>query len=449
MRFMSLAYLVSVMPVLACSASGGTSPNQQQGGAGGQGGVGVDASPTYDAPTAFDVFVPPDVIPGVIRDGDTCQGITRAAEPFPLDMYVMMDQSGSMKGPIDINPFGPTQWDAVKSAFVGFLNGTSPEGMSMGIQYFPLALKPWSTLPQCSNGSCGSGASCLSTETGNYCLSTCGSDANCDPKSDCMSFENNAGDTLKVCSNDSCDPGAYAKPEVPIGAIPGVNQQLLASLDKHGPTSMTPSAPALEGAIRYAREWANDHPDHTTVVVFATDGQPTVCNKALIATEDVKAIAREGLSGSPSVRTFVLGVIPMGMGMISGSLNEVAFAGGTGQAHLVTVGPNMAEDFKNKLEAIRGASMDCEFKLPNGGTGLDYNQVNVLYVAHDKQKYDLYYVGSPNACDPNIGGWYYDVDPKGGTPTKIVLCPQNCGFIQGYGGSVEIKIGCETITPPK
>jgi hypothetical protein len=63
---------------------------------------------------------------------------------------------------------------------------------------------------------------------------------------------------------------------------------------------MTSSAPALQGALDHAKQWASGHPDHTTVVVFATDGLPTVCLK-----DDVETIAKQG---NPSVRKSVVGV---------------------------------------------------------------------------------------------------------------------------------------------
>ena len=44
---------------------------------------------------------------------------------------------------------------------------------------------------------------------------------------------------------------------------------------QHGPGGGTPTAPALQGAIDYAKQWVLQNPTHTTIVLFATDGDPT------------------------------------------------------------------------------------------------------------------------------------------------------------------------------
>jgi len=41
--------------------------------------------------------------------------------------------------------------------------------------------------------------------------------------------------------------------------------------------TMTPTVPALQGAINYAKAYAPQHLDRKTIVVFATDGMPTEC----------------------------------------------------------------------------------------------------------------------------------------------------------------------------
>ena len=234
----------------------------------------------------------------------------------------------------------------------------------MGIQYFPLPIAPWEPLECSSETDCASGSICVKLDNGKHCVAKCTSDANCPAVSECMSFDDGNGGTLKFCSNDSCDVSAYATPEVPIAPIPSVNAEILASLNAHSPLTMTPSAPALEGAIQYARSWATQHPGHTTIVIFATDGQPTACSKAAFPINEVKSIAAAGVNGSPSIRTFVIGVLSAGAGPLGNSLHEVAKAGGTNQALIVQVNQDMTAQFKAALEAIRGAFMQCEFKCP-------------------------------------------------------------------------------------
>jgi hypothetical protein len=46
------------------------------------------------------------------------------------------------------------------------------------------------------------------------------------------------------------------------------------------------------------------------------------------------------------------------------------------------------------------------------------------------------------------GGWYYDVDPAMGKPTRVIACPATCSeFKAGTGKSqVSLAYGCRTRT---
>ncbi len=390
---------------------------------------------------------------GVWVEAGDCTGISAAAEPYPLDMYVMMDQSGSMGAPVGF--LGKTQWTAVTDAFVDFLQGTPSQGLSMGIQFFPLPITPWDQVSTCDpkSPSCASDSACVGMDNGDHCMKTC-TGGTCANGGDCMSVDTGTGgsggsSSIKICNNDSCDPSRYAEPEVEIAALPGNNTLIINAIKAHGPLTMTPSAPALDGAMQHAQQWAGQHSDHTTVVVFATDGMPTVCaGDALFPINDVKKIAEAGVKGTPSVKTFVIGVLAVGA-MGANNLHAVAAAGGTNKAFIIQANQDMTAQFSAALESIRGAMMECEFKIPQTGAVLDYDKVNVVYQAVDSSKHDVYYVENAGQCHPTNGGWYYDQDPAaGGTPEKILLCPQSCDFIHAHGGKIDIVIGCKTLKPP-
>lgn len=385
-----------------------------------------------------------------LGDGDVCTATSVAAEPYPLDMYVMMDQSGSMSSPAGMLPTSPTKWQAVAAAFQSFMQTTSSTGLSMGIQYFPLPVAPWSSMTVCDPNDAAAcpGGMCVTVDTGSFCHASCSVAADCSAASECRA----ASSTTNFCSNDSCDFGAYATPEVGIAELPGVAPAINTSLSAHGPQTMTPSAPALHGAVEYGKQWATAHPEHTTIVVFATDGMPTVCPAGASDAELInltKQAAQAGVQATPPVRTFVIGVVTPGDIFANNNLNAIATAGGTYNALILNPNQDLTTQFSQALEAIRGASMQCEFKVPDTGAMLDYGKVNVIYTAVDQQKYPVYYVGDAAHCDPTDGGWYYDIDPAAGKPTKILLCPQSCTFMQKYGGKIDIQMGCKTITPPK
>ena len=63
----------------------------------------------------------------------------------------------------------------------------------------------------------------------------------------------------------------------------------------------------------------------------------------------------------------------------------------------------------------------------------------------------VYYVKDEDSCDPDKGGWHYDVEPSTGVPKRIVLCAKTCEDARkDESGRVDVDIGCDTITmPPK
>lgn len=175
-----------------------------------------------------------------------CAGETIKAEKLLLDLYVMMDQSGSM---LEKAANGQTKWDATKQALTAFLNDPASGTIGVGIQYFPLP---------------GPG------------------------------------------TTDSCDTTLYATPEVEIAPLPGVASAIVTSLGKHTPDNNTPTSAALTGAIDHAKAFSKSHPGHRAVVVLTTDGDPTKCSPTDIPS--IAQIAADGYSSTPSTPTFVIGV---------------------------------------------------------------------------------------------------------------------------------------------
>jgi hypothetical protein len=102
----------------------------------------------------------PGTTPGAPDTGG-CLGETRQAEAIELDMFVMLDLSGSM---LDRLPAAPstTKWDAVRGSLESFVRAPETAGIGIGLQYFPQAN---SGVPfACnSNADCGSGGPCTSS----------------------------------------------------------------------------------------------------------------------------------------------------------------------------------------------------------------------------------------------------------------------------------------------
>jgi len=68
---------------------------------------------------------------------DACAAMFTPGMPVPVDVYVMLDISGSMLDPAGGAGAATTKWAAVQSALAAFFSDASSAGLSVAIQYFP------------------------------------------------------------------------------------------------------------------------------------------------------------------------------------------------------------------------------------------------------------------------------------------------------------------------
>lgn len=330
---------------------------------------------------------------GSLTDGGACVSESRRGEGIPLDIFVMWDRSGSMDDEVN----GGIKWNLVVSAFQAFLTDPGSEGISVGLQYFPL-------------------------------------DLNGNP----VTQSQGGGRRGPNDANTSCNEAHYAAASVPIAPLPGNAAAISSSLAALAPAGRTPTRVALGGAIQHAQQWAAQHPERTVIVVLQTDGQPNVCDSTVDA---VAQVAAAGFSGVPSIPTYVIGV-----GSELGNLNTIAQAGGTGQAIVVDTTQDTSAQFLAALNAIRGdAQIPCEYRLPDSTATqiIDPERVNVSFVSGTGITTDLRQAASPAECDAASGGWYYD-DPT--VPTRIQLCDSTCNaVISDPDGQIDVLLGCTTI----
>ena len=138
--------------------------------------------------------------PGVEDPGAQCLGETHEAEKIGLDMFVMLDISGSM---LDVLPQAAvgaaptTKWDAVRESLESFVAAPDTADIGVGLQYFPQNNDgvPFSCV---SNDECGAGGPCTNTIcVGPGELEIAGDGA---PP---FSFVRVSGDTPVFCSGDN------------------------------------------------------------------------------------------------------------------------------------------------------------------------------------------------------------------------------------------------------
>lgn len=409
-----------------------------------------------------------------LSEADSCVTSKVDAERVPVDMFIMLDRSGSMLAETGA---GPTKWDATREALDNFIKDPRSEGLGVGLQYFPIG-KPGVPDTCTKDADCGSADNgpcinrlCQPARFGpSIPITFCVSDADCPLLSGgCVPAGQCASDATLACfslgadgcgAGDDCQPLAgecygfatceaadYAKPEVAIAALPGNAAALTASLIVAKPLGLTPTYAALGGALEQARAQAKSNPSHRVVAVLATDGTPAGCAKDDVT--NVQMLATQGVSGNPSVWTYVVGVFGPDETDARANLDAWASAGGTSSAFIVDPQQDVSAQFLEALEKIRGSVLACEYNIPPSpkGGALDFNAVNVALV-NDQQSLDFKYVGDPSRCNLTTSGWYYDVDPKNGTPTKISVCEQACHMLQAAtNGRVEVRLGCVTQGP--
>jgi hypothetical protein len=398
-----------------------------------------------------------------------CAGSFQSAERLPLDIYVMMDRSGSMTE--DTSKM-LSKWDAVKAALESFF-ANAGTGVAVGIQYFPIPDPGVPVVCDPQNDQCGVHGPC-EHQTQKYCLSNaglyaCNSDANCKPLgggTKCVEWgacEKTAGTlcypiggtacggneacvTNNACTNAECVVADYSAPAVAISDLPAAAPALMASVEAQTPGGGTPTGPALQGAMDYASSWASTHKDHVTVVVLATDGLPSGCTPSDIP--GIAQIAATGAAASPSIRTYVIGVFTPADIQAGATTNLDAISqAGMGQTFTVSSGSDVTAEFLAALDTIRKSALGCEYQIPvpaNGGT-LEYDKVNVVYTPGGTSTPTTLPGVTDLASCPATGGWYYD---NASAPTKVLLCPGSCDAVKADAtAKLEVELGCQTQKP--
>lgn len=462
------------------TGAGGGSTGAAGGGSTGNTTGGVDANVSADA---------------------ACATSSAGAVPVPLDLYFLMDSSKSMA---DQTGAGTTKWAAVTSALNMFFSDPGSAGLGVGLKYFPdeQPASPAGPPASCTMdsqcmvggtnyGPCDFRDTCVSsgaytTQVSPLCLTAadCGSQT-CSRIQDCGAGPSNsenycaAGPTAAAnactvpgtttpCSTfpgychlrDICMSTKYATPNVPVLTLPDTAGMLSASLTGHSPDGYTPTGPALAGAVSFAQQRQASNPDHKVAIVLVTDGlpggflpgfPPAECAPSTISgANSISTIAMAAAAGTPPILTFVVGIFnpASAEGMAApANLLALASAGGTGSAVIIDVTQNdVTPKLRAALAQAQTKAIACSYQIPAATHGTaDLGKVNVQFTSGAGAVSTIGHTTSKDAC--SAGGWYYDIDPSVGTPTKIIACDSTCATFQadGSSGHVDIVLGCMTI----
>jgi VWA domain-containing protein len=331
-----------------------------------------------------------------LEDGDACREVVFAAQSNPVNVLILLDRSVSMTEDADTNVPGVSRWDAVTSALRLFVNSPQAAGARVGLQFFGLM-----------NG------------------------------------------------NDDCGVDKYATPAVPVAPLEDNRAALLAAIDGTLPGSLTPTAPAVAGALSYALQVAQAPANGgvPTVMVLASDGIPSECGplddngQAIVSFQEIIDTLRSystpptdaaGTPTVPPVRTFIVGTREL-----QNNAQALANAGG-GQAFLVgggTPGANLEQRFLDALLSIVVKPLDCEIDVPqtapDTGDAIDFDKVRLRFTgASSGSTTEFPRADGPGACGNNSAWFYEDAIP----PQKIFLCKRAC---DGLGaGELKLELGC-------
>lgn len=275
-------------------------------------------------------------------DAPACVGVRVEAESLPVDLFAVVDRSGSMG---DATLTGVSKWYATKMAFHDFLEH-APSGMGFGLSLFPVL---------------GSGGR-------------------------------------------SCASEYYREQALPIGDVTQMTSGALKRLDALPPQGQTPTAPALISALDLASSYALSHVDRSVVVVLATDGLPTACKPT--DTAALARLAKAALEGPAHVRTVVVASRSLDGTDLSGLEQIAAAGGTGRSlvidpradfAQQLTGALSAA--------AAREVACDLAIPEPPPGAHLDYDAVNVV-LDSAKGRVTLPRVAGPASCTPAGGWYY-------------------------------------------
>lgn len=334
-----------------------------------------------------------------------CSVFTGSSELAALDVFFMLDTSGSMALP---TPNGVPKLRTVGSALTTFFLARESAGIGVALDYFP-ALQSFVS-ERCTvaegNDACGTNGACTSLS----------SDAPC-TDDECW------------CSNrEGCNSVAYETPSFPIAQLPAAQEALFENFNAEArPGGSTPTLPALTGVLELATSWLEDNPDHEAIVVLATDGIPTSCRGDSLGTaEDVTRIADVAARGvDRGVRTFVVGVFSEEEAEESQtSLDLIAAAGGSDAAYIATL-EDASANFLDALNQIRLTAKACELSIGIDDS-FDPSAVWVRLEPEANQELWVERVADVSACG-EAGGFYFDPPPNpGDRQLQLTLCQETC-----------------------
>jgi hypothetical protein len=324
----------------AASGAGGAAAGSGTGG-GGTGGGSSDAANLDDVAFRYDAE-PEDAS---FDPDSSCAATTVSAEPLPLDMYVILDKSGSMGSDCNVGSGSTSKWCYAVNSLYNFFSAPSSAGTGVALHFF-------------SGDSCGA----LSNPQVPYGVLP----ANINAIQTALNGANPNGNTPTSAAANGIANWTAANEQ------PG--RKMIGVLITDGdPTTCTTSTTSINNIL---------------VNHFNNTGIPTFVIGMTGATfSNLETIANN--AGAPSHTTFC-----------GGSVNP---------CHFYNVANGDPTVFAAVLTAIQQTAIGCQYQLPSAEAGVvDPDKVNVEYTpGAGGPAQTLPRFNDQASCGTN-DGWYYD-----------------------------------------
>ncbi len=359
----------------------------------------------------------------------TCRGACSAgsqeAALVPVDMFAMLDRSGSMLA--DAKGGRKTRWEAVTDALVDYSGSKSAANNGLALSYFPYPTDCY----ECRKyGRLAPLA---------YCQGGRGRWANvaCEPARDDIIYGNH--------DRYDCDWTSFydfaVDYGVPFGVLSGKGgaqaravEDSINRLDELQWEYDTDTYSALRTAVQLAEEHRRKYPNRKAIALLVTDGEPdTRCNRSDSKTLAMTIAAAADAYGR-GIETYVIGAGPN-----LEELNKIALAGSGNKQPAFLVDLD-SKQIQQALAAVQQVSMPCWFPIPEPERGdLDYASPMVVVSQKGKSASPLSRVPLASDCGGNAA-WYYDNNDN---PSRINLCPVACDTVRASSKSrIDIEYSC-------
>ncbi len=332
-----------------------------------------------------------------LEDGEACREVNFTSQASPVNVVILLDQSTSMTMPADPDVPGVSRWDAITAGLRAFVNSAQATDARVGLQLFGLM------------------------------------------------------------AQDDCGVEKYVTPAVPVAPLVDNRQALLQAIDAASPRSLTPTAPAVEGALTYALQVARrpENAEVPTVMILASDGLPTECgpfgpdgvtriNSFKETTDTLRRYSQPARDAAgnpvePPIRTYIIGTREL-----ENNADALAEAG-NGQAFLVGGGTGdggtLEAKFLDALLSIVVKPLSCEIDVPqtapDNGEAINFDEVRVRFTgASSGITTEFPRTNGPGGCGVS-NAWFYEA---ANPPTKIFFCPNACESLGA--GDLKLELGC-------